>query len=271
MDKDMKKNLKDMEQNYVKDNSPIPVPLASIGQARQRFFTKTDKLITALYMVTDIIEKEEPIRHKLRTLGAEIISDIHNTALARSCLASRVEEIVSLLNIASAMSFISEMNCAILKKEFLELNRSINENKEMKPIWLEEFLITPDILKDTGGTYKGHTRIGVQKGSTLMKALSDKTYLLDGNNQTADTAIKSGNRYNFDILKNKRRSDVLSIIKNNGGSATIKDIKMKINTGISDAPSYGEKTLQRELISMTKDGILNRTGEKRWSRYFLAL
>src|SRR3989344_1172489 len=38
-------------------------------------YTKTQKLVTALYIVTDIIDKEEPIRNKLRTLGVEILSD----------------------------------------------------------------------------------------------------------------------------------------------------------------------------------------------------
>jgi hypothetical protein len=33
--------------------------------------------------------------------------------------------------------------------------------------------------------------------------------------------------------------------------------------------SCSEKTLQRELVSMVKNGVLDKMGEKRWSRYFL--
>ena len=39
---------------------------------------------------------------------------------------------------------ISEMNCAILKKEFLELEISVQEYADMKPAWLEGFFETND-------------------------------------------------------------------------------------------------------------------------------
>ena len=271
MDKDMNRNLKDTEKDFIKDTSSVPVSLVSSRRDRSLFYNKADKLITALYMVTDIIEKEEPVRYRLRVLGVEIISDMHS---ATAEVGNKITEVVSLLNIASAMNFISEMNCAILRKEFLELNGSMNENKETKPVWLSEFLTTPDTIKDRAGInkghvyYKGHTRIGVQKGGTLMQALSDKTRLLSGNG-TLTPVIKSGSRYNFDLLRSNRRNEIIAIIKNNGGSATIKDIKVKINGESSGSLACSEKTLQRELMSMTKEGILDKTGEKRWSKYLL--
>ena len=49
----------------------------------------------------------------------------------------------------------------------------------------------------------------------------------------------------------------------------IKDIVDKIKAGEFGVYPCGEKTLQRELVSMAKDGVLNKTGEKRWSRYFV--
>ena len=76
----------------------------------------------------------------------------------------------------------------------------------------------------------------------------------------------------FDKLKKERRDDIVNIIKNIGGNATIKDIKDRVKSSpnkTSPLLSCGEKTLQRELVSMVKDGVLNKMGEKRWSRYFL--
>lgn len=264
------KNLKDSVTNTSISIKDIPPSIS---------YTKTQKLITALYMVTDIIDREEPIRHKLRTLGLEILSDISNINSARAPLAGRIDEMMSFLDIASAMNFISEMNCAILTKEFLELKKSIQESTQIKPTWLEGFLSEPPLLDKEGvggGNFgittspfglssstrrrensighKGHTRIGVQKGSTLLQALSK---------------IGVSNRKDFNILKKQRRADIIDIIKNNGGNATIKDIIIKINTGTRNSLPYSEKTLQRELMSMTRDGVLNKTGEKRWSRYFV--
>lgn len=56
-----------------------------------------------------------------------------------------------------------------------------------------------------------------------------------------------------------RRDRILSIIKDKG-EASIKDI----STVVTDC---SEKTIQRELIDMIKDGIILRDGERRWSKY----
>ena len=295
MNKDMNKNLRDI-------NSPLPnLPLdKGEEQGGGLSYTKTYKLITALYMVTDIIDKEEPIRHKLRTLGIEIISD--TSSISRSVIdTGKIDQIVSFLNIASAMNFITEMNCAILTKEFMELKESIKGYTNTKPEWLtgflaEEFSSESDphptsplsrgrskegvfFIQHPIGHPKGHnnyvkgqTRIGVQKGSTLMKVLSDKVNLMSNGNIIDNNNFVlhhgGGFRSEFDVLKKQRRDSIVAAIKSNGGSASIKDIMIKINNG-QDSVSCREKTLQRELMSMTKDGVLNKTGEKRWSRYFL--
>ena len=72
---------------------------------------------------------------------------------------------------------------------------------------------------------------------------------------------------NFEILKGQRQKDILSIIKAGSNGATITDIKINATDLIA---SCSEKTIQRELIGMLKNGVLKKTGEKRWSRYFLA-
>ncbi len=106
-------------------------------------YTKTNKLISALFMVTDIMDKEEPLRNKLRSLGAGIISDMHNSLHSRTVLASgKITEILSFLDITSAIGMISGMNCNILKKEFIKLKQSIQESStQSNPVWLEEFLL----------------------------------------------------------------------------------------------------------------------------------
>ena len=114
-------------------------------------YTKTHKLITALYMVTDIIDKDEPIKNKLRTLGADIISDMH--AVPAGAL-SKIAETVSFLNIASAMNFISGNELRYLKKELLELRGSIQEHLNMKPAWLEEFLLQSETPVDNSNLQK---------------------------------------------------------------------------------------------------------------------
>jgi hypothetical protein len=275
-----KKNLKDSQES-VKDTSSMPAPYQAGGFGAGSY-TKTQKLIIALYMVTDIVDKDEPLRNKLRTLGTGIISDTHShDTLARTVLASRISEIMSFLDIASAMNIISEMNCNILRKEFLKLDQSIKESGDKagvidRKINLSEFFTEeesqqntdshPSLLKDSYPN--GHHNLGIQKGKNLLKVLKDI-------NSSSSVSFRTNGHLsgeNFDILKKQRRQDILNIIKIMGGSATIKDIKDKVkslSSGGGSLSSCGEKTLQRELVSMVRDGVLNKTGEKRWSRYFV--
>ena len=59
--------------------------------------------------------------------------------------------------------------------------------------------------------------------------------------------------------KNTRQGTILDIIRRKK-EVMIKDISVIVE-------GYSDKTLQRELLGMVKDGILKKTGEKRWSRY----
>ena len=102
--------------------------------------------------------------------------------------------------------------------------------------------------------------------------MSNRNNVVDSKKNNLAPYEAEGFRVRFDILKKQRRDDIITIIKTIGGSATIKDIKDKVQANpeqTSSLVSCGEKTLQREMVSMVKDGVLNRTGEKRWSRYFL--
>ena len=275
------RHLKDPERN-LSDSYGAGTSNMSFSMSNN----KANKLVTALYMVTDIIDKDEPIRLKLRTLGVEIISDTNSS---QTKIGVKINEVMSFLDIATAMNFVSPMNHSILKKEFINLKKSIEEKAEVKPTWLSEFLenSSPEEYSDSdrremdkffhpvsqaihpsrgelNSQRQTPTRIGVQKGSTLMKALSDKSKLMS-NTKTAE-------KENFDIVKLQRRNDIINILRLCNGNATIKDIKDKIKAApekVGDLVSCGEKTLQRELVSMVKDGVLNKTGEKRWSRYYL--
>src|ERR1035437_8481006 len=87
---------------------------------------KTEKLVTALYMVSDCMDSDDALKGKLRLLGVELLSDIHKlTTLSPmdkhihiNISLSHIHEILSFIEIAYTIGFISEMNTTILKKEF---------------------------------------------------------------------------------------------------------------------------------------------------------
>jgi hypothetical protein len=282
------KNLKDSKKDAIKDTSSLSVSYRTAGSSTG-LYSKTDKLVTALYMVTDIIDKDEPLRNKLRTLGTEIISDMRSLEQSMagnmaSVTLRKVEDIVSFLDLAHTMNIVSEMNGDILRKEFFKLKQSILDSfgKDQilnKKVDLAEFLNSefPPLLDKEGAgggnslittspfghssstrrreVPKGHASLGVQKASTLLKAIKG----ISGT-------------HNFDEQRKQRREDIINIIKILGGSATIKDIKDKVHTlpgQVGSLDSHSEKTLQRELVSMVASGVLKKEGSKRWSRYFI--
>jgi DNA-binding transcriptional ArsR family regulator len=61
--------------------------------------------------------------------------------------------------------------------------------------------------------------------------------------------------------KKNRRAQILSILQEKD-EVTVKDIAAVIT-------DCSEKTLQRELVALTQQGVLKKYGERRWSRYTL--
>lgn len=277
------KNLKDS----LKDNQEVPALHEAGGLNSESVtlsYTKHNKLITALFMVTDILDTAEPLRHKIRNLGAEIISDVHGDV---SKLASKITAMLSFLEIAVSLKLISEMNHNILVREFRQFLDSVKEYGQVRSTWLQDFLpetgepaqtekratyqyknnflVTGPILR----TREPGTRLGVQKAGTLLKALSNVK--LNASDKNGSRPLSSAP--SFDLLKKERREAIVRVLKGNSEGMIITDIKAKSKghpDQFSAIVSCGEKTLQRELVSMVKDGVLKKIGEKRWSRYMLA-
>lgn len=112
------------------------------------------------------------------------------------------------------------------------------------------------ILKSLRG-YLGHDQSGLlheKEESPHRAGVSVARQRMSTENFRVDTAYKGQISSRKEAIK-----DILRVVKN----ATIKDISNKIK-------DCSEKTLQRELISMIKDGLVIKEGERRWSTYSLA-
>lgn len=203
---------------------------------------KCRKITEALYRVTDLLPEQEPLKWGLRERAMNIFSKITELKDIPTHKKSRnLEEIIhsasgilNFLELASAASFISQLNFEVLKREYLALVNFIEDRKE-------EFLPTEQILiqpMSASGNFleekndKGHNG---QKNKKLAKEMS----VMD------------------DI---DRRTKILVILNNNKNWVSIKDI-------ISAFNDIGPKTVQRELSAMVSQGLLKTTGEKRWRKY----
>lgn len=257
-------------------------------------YNKLDKLVSALYIVTDIIDRDEPIRKKLRSVANDLISDISLLKVNKTDRIvlnniSKISEIISFLDIAHSVHIISEMNSSVLKREFVLLRSALeallnndyfsNSNfkienllktekeeikKEIKDniqnIKLNNEKNTPNFIKKDFIRHLTPTTLGVQKGHTLMQAISDKI-----SPQAKDMSFVK-EKASINNEKKDRKDIILNILKSKTDGLTITEIK---NSAYGPLKDLGEKTLQREILSLLSTGVLYKKGEKRWSKYFV--
>jgi len=255
---------------------------------------KTEKLTTALYMVTSFLSDSEPLKWKLRERSIDLLSDIstvRNGSVSEvenifADYSPCIEEIISLLEVAVASKLISEMNFSILKKEYVSLNLFITSDKYANKrtgrfIFPQSFFLKDDTLNansqsselptsnnntDTEHS-KGHNEgqreyIGQQKipdSASVSVSVSKR----QKNNYPVERPIKDKLKVNQNTKESKagRRVIILKLFKKNK-ELTIKDISCEVS-------GCSEKTIQRELSALVSTGVLNKKGERRWSKYSL--
>ena len=261
---------------------------------------KTQKLVTALYIVTDCMEADEPIRKKLRALAVELLSDVRFLTLVDKVdkgeikpiiteITHRLSEILAFLEIAVTLTLVSQMNFNVLKEEFENFNKRINEksgtidilfNKEFfKEDGIETLPAFPQEIEDKGH-YQGHNVF--DKKDVLDK----KTPLSFPPNSFTSYSNPNGTR-TPSLPKNKRGLNSREFTKAEGfirKEKILKFIKQKKETCPEGAKKFrgttikdiskvikgcSEKTIQRDLMSLIKKGVLKKVGEKRWSKYVL--
>ena len=215
-------------------------------------YKKTEKLATALYMVTNLFSENEPMKWTLRKKVSDMLSFVlgykHSVSQQTSFVSNvkeRVLDIVSLLEVASKSGLVSSMNFSIIQQEFLNLVKILDEQKSLDGdteanIPKSFFDVSQGITKDISAKEYG------QITSLSDSAIKDKSLVLSSQN-----VFKRTNRQNIIMGLLKKKSDL-----------TIKDIAQTIR-------DCSEKTIQRELISLISAGIIKKIGERRWSKYSL--
>lgn len=239
-------------QTGLSKKRPEPISFFNKDESFVFVYKKTEKLATAMYMITNLFSDNEPIKWSLRKNVSELLSfmvgyknvlpvglsDFANEAR------TRVLEIVSLFEIAYRSGLVSPMNFSILKEEFSILVEAIDSTRTTYPesktgSFSENFFGTEvpvDILKSK-------TEQGINSNLIYSNLIKDKPV--------------ERNVFN----RNSRQNVIINLLKKKK-DLTIKDIAQTIK-------DCSEKTIQRELISLISQNIIKKTGDRRWSRYSL--
>lgn len=232
-----------------------------VNHACGHAYKRTERILLALYLVTNFVPENEPARLMIRDKSLRILSDILSLRSGfRSAGSGRVDSVIalihenlSLLEVIYAGGFISNMNREVLKQEFVNLIlflRSVEDGAEAESLELGDAY-----FKDTDEQLHGQQ---LNKKDNVF--YNKKTNIQRTQSQQKPGTTSKGQK-GFAERHVGRRDEILSIIKDKK-SVSIKDIA-SIVTGCS------EKTLQRELIALVTEGVLKKEGERRWSTYLL--
>ena len=95
------------------------------------------------------------------------------------------------------------------------------------------------------------------------------TDLVDKTDKGQDISLKTIDSFDKNLLNNEpkikdpNRQDIIIDLLKKNSNLTIKDFVKVIK-------NCSEKTIQRELISLVKKGVIKKQGERRWSTYSLS-
>lgn len=257
----------------INDTQSFHKPFSSADSFSIDMQKKTEKISTALYMVTSVLDNSEPMRLELRSLAIRLVKDAstisvkgHTESIVLERLESTLRELLAMTEIATSAGLISDMNGMILNREFKVLKQKIYDKEESSFILPESlFTITDENISNQNPHALMDKRQGILS-DTRNLSLGTNTNSFSSQNTSQKFQPKSKinipkNKDNEKIARDARRNNILKIIKDKK-EVTIKDIVMSVS-------EYSEKTIQRELSALVSVGVLKKIGEKRWSKYSL--
>lgn len=261
-------------------------------------YKKLERIVSAFYLVSNLLSDNEPVKWQFRSIGVSIISQalsLTSNLLSKSEVVYKLNtdlvKLLSLLDVSYVAGLVSEMNFTLLKKELEQLLETLNIKDLSKSLQVgkknlldkEFFAIPPDQLTPSGISTAGgfslprpsfpgqdsnkseagvHTWSDASQFSQRIRKRQDKgrEYLKDRTSLALGSTVeKSGGVY---TTATHRQTLIIELLKNKN-NLTINDFSLIIK-GCSG------KTIQRELLKLVKLGVLKKEGERRWSRYSLA-
>lgn len=262
-----------MDKNKLQNNQPEndPISWRSIGfSIKDNYlnivFKKTEKIVSALYLVSGLIKDEDPIKWELRSRGLDMLSASFNASNLLSgdknvliqSLFTAAQELISLFNITRTSGLISEMNHFLIAKEINFLVDTLRDRLSKSAenagyVLSESFFRTSDVLdsESSNETSKSQSFVGLTSKGQKNYEIIKKARIESSLNNKNDSNEK----------KNKRQEDILNLLKERS-DLSVKDFTQVIK-------DCSEKTVQRELLELVEKGVIKKQGERRWSRYSL--
>ncbi len=237
-------------------------------------YKKTERLIMATYMVTDILSDSDPLKNHVRESALGLLSatialkDDSGGQRAVDMIHEGVMRVVSLLDVAYVTGRISEMNASVLKREFRALVESVRSSVEKKRTSTDGSSFSPSFFEVELPSRESGSRSMSEDLSAGSSSISGTVSGSETDEHRPDRSPVKRSRgrssgYIGNVAKNERRAAIFNLLREKK-EITVTDLAAVVT-------DCSQKTLQRELLQLVEEGILNKEGERRWSRYSLVI
>ncbi len=225
-------------------------------------YRKTERLAKALQMIAPAFASAPSLRTRLDGISVALIdAAVLPPNTVRAGLSRELLSLSSILSVASAGNILSEMNAEIIAREAHMLLQEIASYEEPK-LFLEESPTLAELAKrapDVRDLFSVARSLGESmphnsSAKPVVKPIENKGHVSDIQSQAVTESASS--------TYTSRQESILKIIKSKG-PVYIKDISTLIR-------EVSEKTIQRELQSLVNLGVIQKEGERRWTRYSMA-
>lgn len=301
-------NQNDIQKTHIEQRSYLETmsAYATSHPTLLHTFYKTEKLVTALYMVTDMVDLNDTLKCRIRDHAMETFDALYRALRAtdtshkehiRTALFA-AEYVRSLITIARNLGSLSEMNYRILHKEMYLIENTLDR------------LLDVDVSADIQERRKQDNNIG----DYLETAYQDIPQFTDTRSQVPSSAqvrhqsisssqasaqahphntSASSSRTSRPQQKSSAQQAPKTTLTTSQKSKTTSPAKPKTPRGETDIrrnlildiikdkgeammkdfatriTNCTEKTLQRDLAYLIDKDIIQKEGKRRWSKYRL--
>lgn len=241
--KDIKDALKDMpeEADNLKPNFHEFALNSGLFKGRADFYfsyLKAEKLSHAVCKLSSAAPTGDVLDNLVRAAAAlpGALARFSAGEIEEAGILADIFELLSLVRLCVTQEMLAEGNGRILAEEYQGIAHKIHMGKHASPfIALEELSIPPLRIEQSRKT-------SVPGGQRAVTGLKDIRQAVS--NSKGHTA---------------RASEILGFVRKHK-KVSVKDI-VKVIRGVS------EKTIQRELQELIREGLVRKEGERRWSQY----
>ncbi len=248
-----------------KDISKVQVTrgltLSSREDIRNLLLVKGRNLVRAAYYVTRFFREGDVLREKLRTVAHELVDTLLNFLEEGK---REYEDRIHLHREKFKLYLFLSYEEGYLGQEHLELFlREIERFREVLPQWREQrkekSVVIPDIQELLGNYLGGEEEKKMGKEEIQSQNFSQRERRGQKEKIEKREQSQQGEVRKDSLRKEERKQKILAFLEE-GGEYSLPDICLVFD-------DCSPKTIQRDLQELIRSGLVEKIGERRWTRY----